>query len=272
VFLESAGRDDAITPVGIEGAVGLTQILAETGTNLLDMRVDTRLSARYSRRIARAAARGRAGEVERLRLARARADERFDPVKALAGTARYLTLARETLGREDLAFVSYHMGIGNLQGVLSAFGGSDDTSYAELYFDSTPNRRAAAFARLAGLGDDSSNYYWKVLAGREIMRLWREDRPELDRLASLHEAKGSAERSCTPTGRSRASATPSSCARPGTAATSSPSRTRRASPGSRATGAWASWPSASASPPASTAGCGRRRSPWRSTSEPRCGP
>ena len=31
VFLESAGRPDARAPGGIEGAAGLTQILAETG-------------------------------------------------------------------------------------------------------------------------------------------------------------------------------------------------------------------------------------------------
>ena len=39
VFLESAGREDAMAG-GTEGAVGLTQILAETGQNLLGMRVD----------------------------------------------------------------------------------------------------------------------------------------------------------------------------------------------------------------------------------------
>jgi hypothetical protein len=138
--------------------------------------------------------------VQRLRRARARVDERFDPAKALAGTARYLTIAQETLGREDLAFVSYHMGIGNLQGVLRDFGEGDEVPYVELYFDSTPRRHAAAFTRLAGLGDDSSNYYWKVLAGREIMRLWREDRAELDRLAALHGAKGSAEEVLHPSG------------------------------------------------------------------------
>src|SRR5919107_1076240 len=54
VFLESAGRDDAVTPNGVEGAVGLTQILAGTATDLLDMQVDTRASARYTRRIDRA--------------------------------------------------------------------------------------------------------------------------------------------------------------------------------------------------------------------------
>ena len=198
VFLESAGREDAITPNGIEGAVGLTQILAGTATELLGMRVDVERSARLGRRIDREAARGHEGKAARLRAERKRVDERFDGAKALAGTARYLKLARETLGREDLAFVSYHMGIGNLQGVLRAFG--ESSGWPEIYFDSTFARHAAAYDRLSRLGDDSSNYYWKVLAGREIMRLHREDPAELDRLSRLHGAKGSAEEVLHPDG------------------------------------------------------------------------
>jgi hypothetical protein len=192
VFLESAGREDARAPGGLESAVGLTQILAETGANLLGMRVDVAASERYTRRMARAARRGDQARYERLQRARARVDERFDPEKALAGTARYLTFARERLEREDLSFVSYHMGIGNLEGVLGAYG-EEQPPYVQLYFDSTPRRHAQAYRRLAALGDDSSNYWWKVLAAREIMRLWREDGAELRRLAALHTAKGSAE-------------------------------------------------------------------------------
>ena len=84
------------------------------------------------------------------------------------------------------------MGIGNLEGVLDAYG-SDRPPYVQLYFDSTPTRHRGAYRRLAALGDDSSNYWWKLLAAREIMRLYREDRAELDRLAALHTAKASAE-------------------------------------------------------------------------------
>jgi hypothetical protein len=191
VFLESAGREDARAPGGLESAAGLTQILAETGSNLLGMRVDVDASARYTRRLERAERRGRERRAEALRRARARVDERFDPERALAATARYLTIARERLGREDLAFVSYHMGIGNLEDVLAAYGSRP--SYAQLYFDSTPTSHRRAYRILAGFGDDSSNYWWKVLAARQIMRLWREDRPELVRLNALHTAKGSAE-------------------------------------------------------------------------------
>ena len=191
VFLESAGREDAMAG-GLEGAVGLTQILAETGENLLGMNVDLKRSAQLGRRIDRALRRGDLVRVDELREERQAVDERFDPTKALAGTARYLTIAREELGREDLAFVSYHMGIGNLQDVLAAYG-ADDVSYAQVYFDSTPTRNPEVQRRLAAFGDDSSNYLWKLHAAREIMRLYREDPEQLARLEELHGAKASAE-------------------------------------------------------------------------------
>ena len=206
VFLESAGREDARAPGGPESATGLTQILAETGSNLLGMRVDVAAGERYTRRLERAERRGRERRAEALRKARARVDERFDPERALAATARYLVIARERLGREDLAFVSYHMGIGNLEDVLTAYGSR--SSYAQVYFDSTPTRHARAYRLLAAFGDDSSNYWWKVLAAREIMRLWRQDRPELVRMNALQLAKGSAEEVLHPAAETPVYATP----------------------------------------------------------------
>jgi hypothetical protein len=204
VFLESGGREDAQAPGGLEAAVGLTQILAETGQNLLGMRVDLAGSKRLTRHISRAEARDRAQRAAALRERRAQVDQRFDGAEALAATARYLKIAAERFGRQDLAFVSYHMGVGNLENVLRDFAGDAETpirdvvsdaglTYPEVYFDSTPRRHRRAYARLSSLGDDSSNYLWKVAAGREIMRLWREDRAQLERLAALHGAKGSAE-------------------------------------------------------------------------------
>jgi hypothetical protein len=206
VFLESAGREDARAPGTLEAAAGLTQILAETARNLLGMRVDVAASERYTRRLARAERRGLRRRAAKLRRARARVDERFDPQQALAGTARYLKLARERFGREDLAFVSYHMGIGNLESVLADYGGRP--SYTELYFALTPTRHRRAYRRLASFGDDSSNYLWKVAAAREIMRLWREDRPQLARLVSLHATKASAEEVLHPADRTPGFVTP----------------------------------------------------------------
>lgn len=196
VFLESAGREDAMTAGGTKGAVGLTQILAETAQNLLGLHVDVRRSRRYTRRILREFRRGRLLEVERLRRARRRIDQRFDPERALQATARYLILAKRRFAREDMAFVSYHMGIGNLDGVLRAFGaepGDEDLSYTEVFFDSTPLRHATAYGRLASFGDESSTYLWKLQAARQIMRLYRSDKPELARLSALQTAKSSAE-------------------------------------------------------------------------------
>ena len=207
VLLESAGRDDAVADPQLEGAVGLTQILAETGRNLLDMTIDTQASRRISRSLRRAERKGDGALAERLRERRRGVDERFDPPKALAATARYLLIAREELGREDLAVVSYHMGIGNLQNALKAYG-EDEISYARLYFDSTPLRHKQAYEKLAGLGDDSSTYLWRVAAAREIMRLYRSDPAKLDRVAELQTSKNSAEEVLHPPGETERFATP----------------------------------------------------------------
>jgi soluble lytic murein transglycosylase-like protein len=192
VLLESAGRPDAVADPQLEGAVGLTQILAETGRNLLKMKVDPAGARRIGRSLRRAAGKGDSALMARLRARRRAIDERFDPPKALAATARYLTIAKQELGRTDLAVVSYHMGIGNVQSALRDYG-EDDISYARLYFDSTPTNHAAAYRRLAALGDDSATYLWRVMAAREIMRLYRSDPDQLDRVSALQTAKNSAE-------------------------------------------------------------------------------
>jgi hypothetical protein len=189
VLLESAGRPDARASDDLEGAVGLTQILAQTATGLLGMQVDVKRSERLTRKLERA--RG-PREAARLRAARARVDQRFDPEKSLAGTGRYLKTAMDEFGREDLAVVSYHMGIGNLQQVLGAYGDSE-ASYPQLYFDASPDRHPRAYRLLAGLGDDSKTYFWRVLASREAMRLYRHDRAKLRRLAELQSASDSGE-------------------------------------------------------------------------------
>jgi Transglycosylase SLT domain len=193
VLLESAGRADAQASSDLEGAVGLTQILAQTGRDLLGMRIDVRASERLTRGIAR-------GRRVRAREARRRVvDERFDPAKALDATARYLVFARERLGRDDLAVAAYHMGVGNLQAVLAALG-EGAVPYAQVFFSSSPLSHAAAWRLLARLGDDSSTYLWRVAAARDILRLLRDDPEELARLERLHARKNSAEEVLHPAG------------------------------------------------------------------------
>ena len=126
---------------------GLTQILAETGQNLLGLHIDVKASERLTpRHPARPPRRG-AREA-----ARRRVDERFDPAKAIEATARYLDFAKGKLGRDDLAVVSYHMGVGNLQQALVAYG-KGVVPYAQLYFDSSAAapraRRGASSPRSA---------------------------------------------------------------------------------------------------------------------------
>ena len=259
VFLESAGRADAQAG-GLEGAVGLTQILAETGQSLLGMRIEVERSRRLGRRIARALRAGRLAEAERLRADRRVVDERFDPVKALAGSARYLTIAREELEREDLAFVSYHMGIGNLQGVLRAYG-EEAPSYARVYFDSTPNHHADVQRRLAAFGDDSATYLWRLYAAREIMRLHREDPAELARRQALQTAKNSAEELLHPPAETPRFATPEALRAAWDDGTirAFPNRAGRDRPGARSAHGRARPPARPARRPLSRLAAGRAR-------------
>jgi hypothetical protein len=212
VFLESAGRPNVIAGTDPSAASGLAQILAETGQNLLGMHVNLPASRRLTKKIARAHTTRR---VAKLEAARRRVDARFDPAKALAGAVRYLAIARRTLGRNDLAVTSYHMGIGNLQNVLRAYSGGSrakNLSYARLYFDSSPVHHRAAYSLLSRFGDDSSNYYWKVLAAEQIMRLYRTQPARLDRLVALQGNKASAEEVLHPRDTTRTYATPAAIA------------------------------------------------------------
>ncbi len=185
VFVESAGRQNVIAGVDPVNASGLTQILAETGQSLLGMHINLARSRQLTGKIDAAAAQGRLGLVARLQRQRAAIDDRFDPRKELAATVRYLEIAEQHFGRVDLAVESYHMGIGNLQHVLDDYDNGKAVPYAQLYFDTAPDHHASAFDLLAGFGDDSSLYYWRVLGAQQIMRLYRTGRPELGRLVAL---------------------------------------------------------------------------------------
>ncbi len=77
------------------------------------------------------------------------------------------------------------MGIGNLQQVLADYDGGHAVPYAQLYFDSFLDRHASAYHLLTSFGDDSSLYFWRVLAAVQIMHLYRTDPRGLSRLAAL---------------------------------------------------------------------------------------
>jgi hypothetical protein len=211
VFLESAGRSEVIAGDDPVNAAGLTQIVAGTATDFLDMKVDLEASRRLTRQLDAARSRGDQAAVDRVRAERRAVDGRFEPAEALAGTVRYLTEAERVFGRDDLAVVSYHMGIGNLASVLRAYTDraedpiesvvrDDDLDYAKVYFDSSPKRHRAAWELLASFGDDSQTYYWRVLAARAIMDLYRRDPTRLEQLAELHDRLPAAELVLIPPG------------------------------------------------------------------------
>src|SRR5260370_7194898 len=83
------------------------------------------------------------------------------------------------------------MGIGNLASVLSAYDGAAPVPYVQLYFDTAPDTHGTAYRLLSSFGDDSWTYYWRILAAERIMRLYRSDRSQLQRLAGLETEAGS---------------------------------------------------------------------------------
>ncbi len=232
VLLESAGRPEVIAGDDPAAASGLAQIVASTGIDLLGMKIDLPRSqaltgqiATTGKALAKASTRASSpkpkvrNEARRqLRvlprkladLARRRRaiDERFQPQAALQGMGDYLEQAKERFGTADLATESYHMGIGNLETVIDRYVGPGEASagatvgeivsrngidYPRLFFDSSPLVNPRSWDLLASFGDDSSTYLWRVLAAERIMRLYRNDRSELERLDGLNLAKSTAE-------------------------------------------------------------------------------
>jgi hypothetical protein len=182
VFLESAGRPEVIAGNDPAEASGLTQILAATGQSLLGMHINLAASRRITAQIANAT---NPRTIARLQARRAAVDTRFVPAKALAATVRYLRIAKRQFGRLDLAVESYHMGIGNLQQVLSDFDGGTPVPYAQVFFGSSPDDHASTYQLLQSFSDSSELYYWRVLGAEMIMRLYATNRTALRQLATL---------------------------------------------------------------------------------------
>lgn len=221
VFLESAGRPDVMADGTPNSASGLAQIIPSTATSLLGMRVDLARSVELTNQIGVAFERNQDGKARRLAAERRSVDERFVPERALEGAARYLEVASERFGSDELAVVSYHMGIGNLESVISAYTGertgagatsrlveAAKLDYTRLFFDSSPQNREAAWKLLSGFGDDSSLYLWRVRASRDIMRAWRDDPDALQADAELATQKALLEETYHPEGETEVFKTP----------------------------------------------------------------
>ncbi|MGH2837154.1 MAG: transglycosylase SLT domain-containing protein [Thermoleophilaceae bacterium] len=225
LFLESAGRPTVMADGTPASATGLMQIIPSTAVSLLGMRVDLERSLEINRELPRAQRRAVTSRKAKKRRAARRSvrsllrerkvvDERFDPQKSLDAAVRYLLESRRRFGRTDLAIASYHMGIGNLDTVIRTYVAPRPAprstrrtverygiSWPQLYYDSSPTRNPRTWKLLTQLGDETRHYLFKVLASREILRLAREDRDELERQIELQTAKASAEEVLRPESR-----------------------------------------------------------------------
>jgi hypothetical protein len=190
VFVESAGQPQVIAGSDPTDAAGLTQILASTGQSLLGMKINLARSRQLTAQIEAVQSGRRRGSLQSLLARREAVDPRFYPPRELGATVRYLEQALGQFDREDLAFESYHMGIGNLHNVLSAYNGGDAVPYAQLYFDTAPDHHQAAYKLLTGFSDQSSTYLWRLLGAEQVMRLYRSDPAVLRRLAELQAGAG----------------------------------------------------------------------------------
>ncbi len=212
-ILASTGVDLLGMRIDLDRSRELTAKISDSLAEAIDLRrraakLASEGSAKKEREAARLQRRGERldREADRARSRRAEIDERFQPLAALDGMGLYLEIAAERFGRSDLAVTSYHMGIGNLTNVIEAYARESvpdeqigelvsgrELSYPQLYFDSSPTRNQDAWNILEDFNDDSATYYWRVLAAMEIMRLYRDDREELMRLAELHGNKATSE-------------------------------------------------------------------------------
>lgn len=211
VFVESGGQADAIAG-DVSSRAGLTQIAAGRAKRVLGLHVNTRRSRALTGRIERADARGARVTARQLRRWRARYDQRFSPAQSVRATARYLSAARASLGRDDLAVAAYHIGVRRLRHVVRLYGG-ESPSYAQLYFGSSPRRHHGAWRRLASAGSQAMDFYWKVLAAKRVMHLYRVDPSALAFEQSQQMRKNSAEEVMHPRYRTPRFATPADLVR-----------------------------------------------------------
>ncbi len=189
IFLESGGRDDAVSSAQ---AVGVAQWLAGTAHGV-GLKVNLAESRRLSEKIREQNYRYRwdeyntqhtntpnpsrqqaLAELESLRAKRREADERYDLAKAINAQTRYLLRLYGRYPSPEWVFQAYHGGEAGVARTLKLYGSSPD--FESLYFDLTPKTNLSAFLYLYGRSDDHRYYWWKIRVAHEILELFRKDK------------------------------------------------------------------------------------------------
>ena len=219
LLLEAGGDPDALSPAN---AAGAAQWLAGTGAGV-GLKVNLPESQKLTRQIdelkrliawraylqrpdsdptvfgAPAASSPQGGvelphlrdQLEALRAQRRKADERYDPQKAIFAQSRYLLRLYPKFPGADWLFQAYHGGEGGVTRTLKLYLGSAwpgttaeairhgnggrPLRYADVYFTSTPQNHVAAFGYLFSRSDDHRHYWWKLLASQDALRRYRQE-------------------------------------------------------------------------------------------------
>lgn len=113
-------------------------------------------------------------------------DDRLDPTKAIPAMANRLSKRIESLGRVDFSIAEYHMGWGYLTTALSLYSGQSvdyknvrkvvgELSYPQVFFNNTPRYKAGLYNFLGRLADYSPTYYFRIMAGLDLLKLYRQN-------------------------------------------------------------------------------------------------
>jgi hypothetical protein len=129
--------------------------------------------------------------LESLRAARRAVDPRYDPGPAIGAQASYLLGLYARFPSLDWVFQGFHGGEAGVTRTLKRYLGprwpataaaairrgrsGGPLRYPDLYFGTKPRARPAAFAYLYGRLDDHRYYWWKLLAARDAIALYRRD-------------------------------------------------------------------------------------------------
>ncbi len=115
---------------------------------------------------------------------------------SIRATAKYLQYYKNFIGRDDLNITSFNIGYGRLQELLEKFTDkkiqqfpkelviSEELSYPKIYFEATKEAHPNTNLYMnKELGEEGKNYYFKILAAIEVLKMHRKDPENFKRLS-----------------------------------------------------------------------------------------
>lgn len=111
--------------------------------------------------------------------------DRENPHESINATSKFINYYQKFLGTEDLAVASFHMGYGNIFDLIQKYIDPEKIkkfpkeavvahklNYPKIFFNTTKESKPKAYNFLFNtLEDDSANYYFKILAAANILKI-----------------------------------------------------------------------------------------------------